>query len=1125
MYIDTSNTSSGRVCLNAAKADQLATARTITLSGDASGSVSFDGSKNVTLAVDISALNDINDAIDTKQATITGAATTITSSNLTASRALVSNSSGKVAVSAVTSTELGYLDGVTSNVQTQLNGKADKSQGVLYIEGGGTTDTTNKVATWTGSHSDITKYYAGLMIAYKIGTAGSTTTTLNINNLGAVDVVKNTTTAISTSFPVNSVILLVYTVDGTTAYWKAHDYDANTRNSVGDYRKNGTKLYFVGTTSSDSSSSSSYATSYTNSNIYVDTSNVLNSDQGFKGKLVGNADTADKINTDAGSATQPVYFSNGIPVNTTYTLGASVPSDAKFTDTTYSAAGSALGLVKTGGDVTISSGVITVNDSSHNHSAANITSGTIAAARLPAASGTQAGITIVYPAASCTTFSSDSGTVTPLAVQKGAKMFAITRPSATTVNAVARYSNTTGDVQDSKITIENVTNTRDTSKTANVLVIPAEGNKKMVYGYCTDQVDGTSFIGGVFDADATEYPYAQGLAIGGTSGNLLWKGVKVATTSDIPATLKNPNSLTIKGNGTTSFTYDGSAAKTLNIKGSGSTTVTSDTSGNITISSTGTTYSAGTGLSLSGTTFNNTGVTAISGGSVNGTIAVTIGSSPSEFSVTGLKSAAYTEASNYEVAGAAASAEANAKQYTDTKVAALVNGAPEALNTLQELADALGENTNFATDMATALGNKLDKNASGVISGTSATPLTLKSNGTVSYLAFNNSSNTQLGYIGVNASKVLVYNGNTVYHSGNLGAATTSASGLMTAAMVTKLNSFTEGAEANQNAIAKIKVGSNTITAAAEQDTVTLAGSNGISIAANVTSKTVTISSSGLLPLTAGSGNKISGALGFENNGVMYGTSLPAASSSYEGQLFFLEDDSPALPAGGLANYILVKNSATDGDAKWVQSVAYANALKTARTVTFSGGATGSFSFNGSQNVTCALTLAAHNHTWSQISDRGTLSISTTGTISASKVTGAVWNDYAEYREQEEEIKPGYCVTSSNDGKVRKTTEKFQACDGIVSDTFGFSIGETDKSKTPLAVAGRVLAHCEGSRYNYNAGDTVCAGPDGRVVKMTREEIREWPDRIVGIVSEVPEYKTWGTDNILVDDRIWIKVK
>lgn len=60
-------------------------------------------------------------ALNAKQDTITGAATTITGSNLTASRALVSDSSGKVAVSDITATELGYLDGVTSNIQTQIS--------------------------------------------------------------------------------------------------------------------------------------------------------------------------------------------------------------------------------------------------------------------------------------------------------------------------------------------------------------------------------------------------------------------------------------------------------------------------------------------------------------------------------------------------------------------------------------------------------------------------------------------------------------------------------------------------------------------------------------------------------------------------------------------------------------------------------------------------------------------------------------------------------------------------------------------------------------------------------------------------------------------------------------------
>lgn len=53
----------------------------------------------------------------------------------------------------------------------------------------------------------------------------------------------------------------------------------------------------------------------------------------FIGKLTGNADTATKLTSSAGSATQPVYFSDGKPVATTYTLGKSVPSNAVFTDT------------------------------------------------------------------------------------------------------------------------------------------------------------------------------------------------------------------------------------------------------------------------------------------------------------------------------------------------------------------------------------------------------------------------------------------------------------------------------------------------------------------------------------------------------------------------------------------------------------------------------------------------------------------------------------------------------------------------------------------------------------------------------------------------------------------------
>jgi hypothetical protein len=57
------------------------------------------------------------------QAAITGGASTIVTSNLTASRALVSDGSGKVAVATTTAVELGYVNGVTSAIQTQLNNK------------------------------------------------------------------------------------------------------------------------------------------------------------------------------------------------------------------------------------------------------------------------------------------------------------------------------------------------------------------------------------------------------------------------------------------------------------------------------------------------------------------------------------------------------------------------------------------------------------------------------------------------------------------------------------------------------------------------------------------------------------------------------------------------------------------------------------------------------------------------------------------------------------------------------------------------------------------------------------------------------------------------------------------
>lgn len=213
------------------------------------------------------------------------------------------------------------------------------------------------------------------------------------------------------------------------SYNDLQDKPTITDTKVTNTLANTTKAYITGTTS---------ATTNTGTQVF-DTGVYLGTTAGtlVATKFDGTATNADKLNTDEGSTTQPVYFKNGIPVQTTYKLEKSVPSNAVFTDThyssmnvvgsstatsnttksltngnvflnsvennvvtsshkisgsgattvttdasgniivsstntTYAAAGASLGLIKSGGDVTVSDGVITVNDDSHNHIIANV---------------------------------------------------------------------------------------------------------------------------------------------------------------------------------------------------------------------------------------------------------------------------------------------------------------------------------------------------------------------------------------------------------------------------------------------------------------------------------------------------------------------------------------------------------------------------------------------------------------------------------------------------------------------------------------------------------------------------------------------------------------------------------
>ena len=142
----------------------------------------------------------------------------------------------------------------------------------------------------------------------------------------------------------------------------------------------------------------------------------------------------------------------------------------------------------------------------------------------------------------------------------------------------------------------------------------------------------------------------------------------------------------------------------------------------------------------------------------------------------------------------------------------------------------------------------------------------------------------------------------------------------------------------------------------------------------------------------------------------------------------------------------------------------------------------------------------------------------------ASKVYNAVWNDYAECRKAET-LEPGRVVIEDASGEMKLSSRRLQPGGSIISDTYGHSMGYTEECQTPVAVAGRVLSYYDGDIGMYTVGAAVGTGPNGTVSLMTREEIMTYPDRIVGIVSEIPSYEEWGPEHIKVNGRIWIKIK
>lgn len=138
---------------------------------------------------------------------------------------------------------------------------------------------------------------------------------------------------------------------------------------------------------------------------------------------------------------------------------------------------------------------------------------------------------------------------------------------------------------------------------------------------------------------------------------------------------------------------------------------------------------------------------------------------------------------------------------------------------------------------------------------------------------------------------------------------------------------------------------------------------------------------------------------------------------------------------------------------------------------------------------------------------------------------GAAWNDYAEYREADTQ-EPGRCIVEQGNDTLVQSTDFMEPGAAIISDTFGFAIGETDKAKTPIAVSGRVLAYPYEPLYIFkeNIGRPVCSGPNGTVSIMSDEDYKNKGYCAIGTISAVPDYETWGENNVPVNGRVWIKI-
>lgn len=376
---------------NAVSASKLATSRSFSITGGATAAaVSFNGTGNVALNVTSLDPSKINGTIPLDKLPAGALERLIHVDNQTAMYALTTSDVQIGDTVQLEDTGVMYRVVDESNLDNAAGYKEYTAGTASKVPWSGVTGKPSSFTPSTHTH-DIDDV-SGLQSALN----GKLSTTGTAAKATADSGGQNIRSTYVKSLSVNGKVITITKGDGSTSTITTQDTNTTYTNMTGASSSTAGKAGLVPAPSAGASNR--YLRSDGTWAVPPDTNTTYSAFKGATSSAAGGSGLV-----PAPSAGQHTRFLRAdgtwqVPTNTTYSVfdGASadaagsnglVPAPAagaqnKFlradgtwqtpANTTYGAAGTSLGLVKTGGDVTISNGTITVNDDSHNHTIANV---------------------------------------------------------------------------------------------------------------------------------------------------------------------------------------------------------------------------------------------------------------------------------------------------------------------------------------------------------------------------------------------------------------------------------------------------------------------------------------------------------------------------------------------------------------------------------------------------------------------------------------------------------------------------------------------------------------------------------------------------------------------------------